>query len=313
MSTAFVTLTAPAATAQPTDALGALASEVIVSAQSEFGATLLRRSVPLRHPGELGTIIAHRGDSSSAPENTLPAFAGTTDGRADFVEIDIRLSRDGVPMVIHDKTVDRTTDGTGAVAEFTAAELGGLDAGAWFAQDFAGTAIPTLQNTLAHAASEGSALVIEYKGTWSESDIRKTIQLIDQAGLSGRVFAQSFSKKTVARLAKAEAGFLVGWLTRSLNGDAIATAQKLGAHTVNPARATAASVAHAHRVGLGVFVWTHDDEETWHALTTMGVDGIVTNRPAALRAWMRGYESTHDSGRYGEGPQGEPQGPSSTA
>ena len=299
---AFAGVSAPAAHAAAP--LAGSARHDAASAGAELDGTVLRPSIQLRAPGELGLIVAHRGDSSSAPENTMPAFASTGDGRAEYIEIDIRLSHDGVPVVIHDDTVDRTTDGTGAVADLTAAQLRVLDAGSWFAEDFVGTSIPTLAEVLSHAADTGGALVVEYKGTWDDEGIRTTVDLFDAAGVTGAVFAQSFSKKTVARLARARAGFLIGWLTDRIDRAAVTTAQKIGADAVNPAHATPLGVALAHEAGLGVFSWTHDEESAGAALTAMGVDGIVTNRPAALREWMRGYD---------EGPRGGAQGPSSTA
>jgi glycerophosphoryl diester phosphodiesterase len=91
---------------------------------------------------------AHRGDKHIAPENTLPAFASAVRKGAHMIEFDVHLSKDGQPVIIHDNTVDRTTDGTGEVAELTFRELRSLDAGSWFSQEFAGTRIPTLRETL---------------------------------------------------------------------------------------------------------------------------------------------------------------------
>src|SRR5579863_1834901 len=93
-------------------------------------------------------IFAHRGNSGEAPENTLAAFRQVAGVGADGVEFDVQLSRDGVPVVIHDETVDRTTDGKGAVAGLTLAQLQVLDAGKWFGAAFAGERIPTLEAVL---------------------------------------------------------------------------------------------------------------------------------------------------------------------
>jgi glycerophosphoryl diester phosphodiesterase len=93
-------------------------------------------------------VLVHRGDCKSAPENTLPAFASAVRKGAHQIEFDVRLSRDGVPVIMHDATVDRTTDGAGRVAELTFRELRRLDAGSWFAPRFKGARIPTLRETL---------------------------------------------------------------------------------------------------------------------------------------------------------------------
>lgn len=287
--TAFTTLSsaAPEALAQ-----SASHSQPALSAGADAPSLLTLENVilppflTLRTPGETGIVIAHRGDSSAAPENTMPAFTSSTRAGAEYFEIDLRLSKDGVPVVIHDKTVDRTTDGTGVVSEMSIDELRALDAGSWFSDSFTETRIPTLDEVLRHAAESGSDVVIEYKGTWTQVDIKKTVDMITAAGLEGNVIAQSFSKKTVANISNAAPGLPVGWLTQALNASIVATAQKIGADAVNPTVATARGVVLAHRAGLGVFVWTHDADPDWEALTAMGVDGIITNRPGALQEWM---------------------------
>ncbi|MCP4643469.1 MAG: hypothetical protein GY851_23680 [bacterium] len=91
---------------------------------------------------------AHRGDNAAAPENTVPAFASAVRKGAHQIEFDVHLTKDGVPIVMHDSTVDRTTDGTGAVADLTFAELRGLDAGSWFRAEFAGVRVPTVNEAL---------------------------------------------------------------------------------------------------------------------------------------------------------------------
>ncbi|MFO7975999.1 MAG: glycerophosphodiester phosphodiesterase family protein [Candidatus Hydrogenedentota bacterium] len=98
-------------------------------------------------PGPLG-VCAHRGDVEHFPENTLPAFASAVAKGAHMIEFDVYLTEDGVPVIIHDKTVDRTTDGTGSVTDYVFEDLRELDAGSWFDPKFAGTRIPTLRETL---------------------------------------------------------------------------------------------------------------------------------------------------------------------
>ena len=97
----------------------------------------------LRAAGEPAFIVGHRGDRAGAPENTLPALKAALDSSMDFVETDLQLSADGGPVLIHDLTVDRTTDGFGAVADHTLAQLRALDAGSWYSTDFADARIPT--------------------------------------------------------------------------------------------------------------------------------------------------------------------------
>lgn len=260
--------------------------------------------ITLRQPGETGVIVGHRGNSSIAPENTMPAFVSTTRSGAEYFEIDITLTQDGVPVVIHDDTVDRTTDGTGAVRDLTLEQVRALDAGSWFAPAFAGTKIPTFDEVLTYVANGGTDVVIEYKGDWSVEDTQMTVDMIEAAGVQNRVFAQSFSATSVANFAAVAPDLPVGYLTGGIDAVIIDTAQQIGADAVNPSSATAESVALAHDAGLGVFVWTQDSADAWASLTAMGVDGIITNRPDALRGWMQ---------RYNQAPPEEPGNPEEPA
>lgn len=109
-------------------------------------------------------VIAHRGDTAAAPENTLAAFAAAIDAGAGGIELDVHPSRDGAPVVHHDYYLDRTTNGAGLVSDHTLAELRTLDAGAWFDGKFAGESLPTLEEVLSLAAGR-VRLEIELKGT----------------------------------------------------------------------------------------------------------------------------------------------------
>ncbi|MGP6175919.1 glycerophosphodiester phosphodiesterase [Microbacterium sp. A196] len=290
------------ALASPPDAARHITGAATSSA-SLLDLVTLRPLAVLREPGQTAAIIGHRGDSAAAPENTMAAFELTTSVGAEYFEVDIRMSKDGVPVVMHDSTVDRTTDGTGAVADLTIAELEALDAGSWFDESHAGARIPALDDVLALVAGpHRTDVVIEYKGRWTKAGVRATIEMIDHAGLENRVIAQSFSEKTVAQLRKAAPDLVVGWLTHALDAQTISTARQIGADAVNPAVASARAVALAHDAGLGVFVWTHDADADWEELTAMGVDGIVTNRPDALQAWS--HQRSADRRR----PQGGARG-----
>src|SRR5690606_7962488 len=103
----------------------------------------------------LPRLIGHRGAPAIAPENTLAGFRAAAEAGAAAVEFDVRLSADGIPMVIHDATLDRTTNARGAVGTSTAAELGAVDAGAWFAPRFTGEGVPTLEAAIAELAGLG--------------------------------------------------------------------------------------------------------------------------------------------------------------
>lgn len=260
--------------------------------------------ITIRQPGETGVVVGHRGNSSVAPENTMPAFVSTTRAGAEYFEIDISLSRDGVPVVMHDNTVDRTTDGTGAISDLTLEQLRALDAGSWFSPAFAGTKVPTLEEVLTYVANGGTDVVIEYKGDWNVEATQLTVDMIEAAGVESKVFAQSFSATSVANFAAVAPDLPVGYLTGGIDSTIIDAAKQIGADAINPSSATAESVASAHAAGMGVFVWTQDSPDAWASLTAMGVDGIITNRPDALRGWMQ---------RYNQAPPEEPGNPEEPA
>lgn len=125
-------------------------------------------------------VVGHRGNVHHAPENTLPAFEKAIELGATLIEIDIRETRDGVLVVIHDETVDRTTNGSGRVDEMTLAELKALDAGSWFDPDFAGERIPTLEETLRFLRDRGVMPDLDFKA----GDPRKLIQEVKETGFS---------------------------------------------------------------------------------------------------------------------------------
>lgn len=256
--------------------------------------------ITFREPGETGVVIGHRGNSSVAPENTMPAFVSSSRSGAEYFEIDLHLTKDRVPVVIHDDTVDRTTDGSGFVSAMTLDEIRQLDAGSWFSDAFTGTKVPTFDEVLTHVANGGSDVVVEYKGDWSAEDTRLTVDMIEAAGVENKVFAQSFSTTSVASFAEVAPEIPLGWLTGSITDGIIATATSLGADAVNPSSATAESVRAAHDAGLGVFVWTQDSATAWKELTEMGVDGIITNRPDALVGWMQRYNQAPPEGEQPE-------------
>jgi glycerophosphoryl diester phosphodiesterase len=222
-------------------------------------------------------VVGHRGASAAAPENTLASFDAAWRAGADAIELDLRLTADGVVVVIHDDTVDATTDGSGAVGLLTFAALRTLDAGSWFAPAFAGQPIPRLEEVLRYAASRPAlGVLLEYKGSWTAEKVAPTVASIDAAGVGDRTVVQSFTPRTLAALRDAAPDLPRGLL-------------------VNPSteavRAEPALVRRLHESGRRVMVWTENDPAGWADLVAAGVDAIITDRPEHLRGWLA------DSGR----------------
>ncbi len=158
-------------------------------------------------------IIAHRGASGEFPENTLPAFAAAIEAGAQMCELDVQLTRDGAAVVIHDETVDRTTNGTGAVAAMSLAEIRRLDAGVKFGARFAGTRIPTLEEVLTLVRGR-CALNVELKSAGVEREVCRLLRAHE--ALSSTTIVSSFDWDALARGAAPGAGAAVKRAGRSL-------------------------------------------------------------------------------------------------
>lgn len=158
-------------------------------------------------------IMAHRGNSARCPENTIPAFQRALDDGADVIETDLHLSADGVFMCIHDATVDRTTDGHGAVAEMTCAELQALDA-SYGRPEFAGAFIPTLAQTMALLPPQ-VALGLELKSdAFLDRDVCARLDAaLREGGVADRVFMLSFSSARLDAVRRYAPGLATGRIT----------------------------------------------------------------------------------------------------
>ncbi|GAB2461810.1 glycerophosphodiester phosphodiesterase [Xylanimonas ulmi] len=238
-------------------------------------------------------VVAHRGNSAVAPQNTLAAFECAWRADAAMIECDIQLSSDGAIVVIHDETVDDTTDGRGEVAEMSLTDLRALDAGGWFAPAFAGERIPTLGEVLTLLGDRpGTGLLLELKGVWSTADAARVTAAIDSAGLGSRTIVQSFYPETVIALREAAPHLRRGWLIEQRHEPLADLCAQLDVMTCNPdvdlVLADDSLVPLLHDAGLQVMVWTADDVAQWEALVAAGVDAIITDRPDRLAGWLAG-------------------------
>ncbi|WP_265520285.1 glycerophosphodiester phosphodiesterase [Oerskovia flava] len=241
-------------------------------------------------------VIAHRGNSSVAPQNTLAAFESAWRAGADAIELDVRLSRDGRVVVIHDSTVDDTTDGSGAVEQLDLATLRALDAGSWFSRAFVGQRVPTLDEVLALLVERpGTDVLLEVKGAWTPTEARRVTDAVDAAGLAERVVVQSFWPQTVEALRDA-AEHLPRGLLLALPPDGpdelLRVCKELDVVTCNPAGTLLAAdpglLDRLRSMGLQVMVWTANEPAEWELLCEADVDAIITDRPDRLRGWLAG-------------------------
>ena len=240
-------------------------------------------------------IMAHRGASAHAPENTVPAFRMAMDQGVDGLELDVHLTRDGVAVVIHDETTDRTGTRQGRIIDQTLADLEQDDFGVKCGIRFSGTRIPTLQAVLHLLDRWSGCLNIELKTNVLEyPGIEETVlKLVAASGAKDRVIISSFHQATLARCRAADPDIeLAVLLPRGREPD-LAALRALGAGAIHPdARdIRPARVKQLHRAGFKVRPYTVDSRLFLLWLAFCGVDAVITNKPlesaAFLRFWCR--------------------------
>lgn len=230
--------------------------------------------------------VAHRGYSAVAPENTLPAFAAALRGGATLVEFDVRTTADGVPVVIHDRTLERTTTGAGPVWEATFDEVRALDAGRWFSPAYAGARVPTLAATIDLIAPADAGLLLEIKPPASPEQVKAILEQVAARGLLDRTIVQSFDPEVVALVPP---DVRRGLLRLRLDPETPALAAALGVVWCNPpvgdVLAHPGPVAELVDAGIGIMPWTANDPAQWPALAAAGAAGLITDRVAELTGW----------------------------
>jgi len=221
-------------------------------------------------------LIAHRGAGAEEPENTLRAIRRAAACRADTVELDVRLSSDHVPVVLHDATLERTTNGTGKVSATPLEQLRALDAGK-------GERIPTLAEALALACELGIELVIELKECGSEAAV---LQEIAVAGMEQRVTIASFYHASVLTIKERAPRLTAGIILSSLPVFPIAVARAARADIIfqRYPRLTREYVEEASRNNITVIPWLINTREELEEVRRLGVRGFVTDHPCLFKA-----------------------------
>ncbi len=225
-------------------------------------------------------VIAHRGASSYAPENTFASFDLALKMGATALETDVRASRDGVPVLFHDARVERTTNGRGAVKDLTYAELAELDAGRWFDERFAGERIPGLEDFLTRYGKR-THLALEIKAAGVEEAVLEAVRARD---LLERVTFTSFSFESCCTVLspepKARVGLLYGRTNPALAAGLVAAGLRQACPNASHLTETDIEILRGH--GLEVRTWGVSTEELMHRVVNLGVDGTTINFPDRL-------------------------------
>jgi glycerophosphoryl diester phosphodiesterase len=244
----------------------------------------------LNAPGGASFVASHRGDKQGAPENTLPAFELALESDAEFIETDLQLTSDGVPVLMHDFMLDRTTDGAGPVWAASWEEVSALDAGSWFDPAFVGTEVPRLQDLLRLVAPTEKRVILELKGSWNDEQLVPVVDEIRANGLAHRVMIAGFDLESLSAARRVGAEIQRVIIIRAVVGDPAVLAATCGAVAIVTSKQFILddpdAVERIHDAGLGVMIYTLNSAKTWAEAIGLGVDGIITDKPLELDDWL---------------------------
>jgi glycerophosphoryl diester phosphodiesterase len=241
-------------------------------------------------------VIAHRGDSAHRPENTLASFASALALGADFVEFDVQLTRDGHVVVIHDPTLERTTDGAGRVADRTLAEMRAVSAGypARFGDAYRGERVPTLSEVLGMLRDRAIAMIeIKHDSVTADAEggiEAHTIAEIRKAGMEKQAALISFSRTALRRCRAIAPEIPRGHLfLRAEVGEVLAAARETGSTVVLPEKGMLSTELRdrAREAGVKLATWVVDDPAELPALAAFDLYGIGSNRPGEMMDAIR--------------------------
>jgi glycerophosphoryl diester phosphodiesterase len=231
--------------------------------------------------------VAHRGASAYAPENTIAAFDKAVEMKADYIEIDVQRSKDGKLVLIHDTTVDRTTDGSGKVGNLTFKELRNLDAGSWKGEQFAGAQIPTFDEILDRYHGK-IGILIELKAPELYPGIEENVaKELKERNLdkpqNEKIIVQSFNHKSMKKMNELLPKVPIGVLTSSSADTTEQALQEFSTYAdyFNPSYGivTEDLVNQVHSLGMKIGSWTVRSQKAADFLLGVGVDAIITDYP----------------------------------
>lgn len=228
-------------------------------------------------------VYAHRGASGYAPENTIAAFKKAVELGAGGIELDVQITTDGHVVVIHDTTVDRTSDGTGNVKEMTLAQIRSLDAGSWFSSEYAGEKIPTLEEVMEFLKDKDILLNIEIKPTpvYNHGVEEKVEELIRKYKMKDQIIISGFCHRNLEAIKAIDPELKTGLLYTALLSETGWYAYMVGAKAVHPNYNYLDEIVfkQCREYGIQINTWTVNKREDMEKLVKAGVDGIITNYP----------------------------------
>jgi len=229
---------------------------------------------------------AHRGGRATAPENTLTAFRKALEAGVDMIELDVQLTRDGHPVVFHDWTLERTTNGRGRVADQSLADLRRLDAGSWFGDGYRGEPVPTLSEVLEWSSSR-LYLQIELKSRGDDEEVLcdRVVRMIKERHMEEQVMVMSFDHAIARRVKQLEPRMMTGVICQARLIDPVLVVRQAQADVLcvdyDHLRREDVDTLHRQNVAVQSFAPTPD---TLRELVEWGVDIVQTDDPSAFQA-----------------------------
>lgn len=232
--------------------------------------------------------VAHRGLSSVAPENTLPAYIAAKENGFKYAETDVAFTSDGVAVLLHDETIDRTSNGTGNVADLTWAQLQQYDFGSWKSSAYAGTKIPSFSQflDLCRAIELHPYIELKFTASYTQQQVDNLVNMVAAKGMKDKVTWISFSSTYLGYVKNSDANARLGYIPNTLNSSEISTAQALKNNTnevfIDTDSKTTTSVNLCKDANLPMEVWTIDSESSIIALDPY-ITGVTSNSLVASR------------------------------
>jgi glycerophosphoryl diester phosphodiesterase len=242
------------------------------------------------------SVIAHRGASAEAPENTLAAFRLGIEQKADFIELDVQESADGEVVVVHDSDLMKLGGPPRKIWEMTAAELRAVDIGSRIDPKYAGEGVPTLADVLALAKGR-IGVIVELKSYGHNDRLEeKVVALVEAAGMEKACQFMSLDHAMVAKMNRLRPEWRVGLLAAKTLGDILTVPSDFLA--VEAGMANARFVRRVHRAGRDIYVWTVNDPASILLTMSVGVDGLISDRPALARMAVTRRAGLSDAQRF---------------
>jgi len=244
---------------------------------------------------ETAAVIAHRGASGGAPENTMASFELAIEERADWIELDVQEDADGRVVVAHDSDFMKVAGNPLKVWDATASDLTELDIGSWFDSDFADQRVVSLRDVLETARGKiGVVIELKYYG-YDERLEERVVEIVEATGMQDHIMLMSLKLTGLQKAAALRPNWIRGLLNTVSVGDL--TRLELDFLALNAAAATPSMIRRAHNRGMRVFVWTINDPVQMSVMLSRGVDGLITDEPDLARRVMEYRDTLGPFGR----------------